>query len=131
MSIPTDTLDFFRTQWAQRLVDTCTIKSVTGSSFNDTTGQTEPTYTSRYTGACLIRPGPPGAADYGDQLTETRRYTVFIPYDESAVSPGDLVDLTSTRDAHLNETEQLVVRNIRADTYNTVRKLECEENQSD
>lgn len=130
MSVAEAHLSFFRGQWATRLVDTCLIKEQTGSAFNPTTGQSEPTFTTRYDGPALIRSGSPGDAEYGEQQTEIRAYTVFVPHDETGLSPGFLVDVTSTHDGDLDGL-QLVVRNVGKDTYRTVRPLECEENQSD
>ena len=130
MSVASEHVAFFRTAWASRFVDTCVIKRATGSTFNESTGQTEPTYTTQYTGVCLVRSRNQSDADFGAQLAEVRGYRVFIPYTETATEPGDLVDVTSTFDGRL-DGNQLVVRNVRGDTYNTVRVVECEENQSD
>ena len=126
MSVPTDTLSFFRTQWATRLVDTCVVKRITGNSFSDTTGVNTPTYTTQYSGDCLVRPLAPGSAEFGQELVETRGYTVFVPYDEEDPLPDDLVDITSTFDGFL-DGKQFVVRNIAGDTYDTVRRLICQE----
>jgi len=130
MSLAEAHLGFFRDQWAERFVDECVIKEATGSAFNPTTGQTTPTFTTRYDGPCLIRAGSPGDAEFGEQQTEIRGYTVFVPYDTTGLSPGFLVDLTSTHDGDLDGL-QLVIRNVGKDTYRTMRPLECEENQSD
>ena len=130
MSIASGVLDFFRDQWADRLVDSCIIQEQTGESFNATTGESEPTYTTRYEGPCLIRSGSPGDATYGEQLAETRMYTVHVPHTTEGLSHGFLVDITSTHDGDLDGL-QLVIRNVGKDTYRTNRPLECEENQSD
>ena len=53
---------------------------------------------------------------------------VLVPYDEADPLPGDLVDVTSTTDSRLNGN-QLVVLAVGGDSYNTVRKLFCEEYQ--
>ncbi|MCI0678528.1 MAG: DUF6093 family protein [Actinobacteria bacterium] len=130
MSVASETLPFFRDQWAERLVDSCVIKRADGSSFSDVTGQTTIVYETIYLGVCLVRPTGAGSAEYGEQETAVRRYRVFIPDDETGPQPGDLIDVTSTRDGHL-DGNTLVITGLRADTYNTVRALDCEENQDD
>lgn len=130
MSIPLGTIDLFRSQWATRFADEVTIKEITGTSFNDTTGQTEPTYTNRYVGAYLWRDEGGRDIDYGEQEAEIRRGTLHVPYTVDGIAPGMVADLTSATDEDLDGL-QVIVRQIRKDTYNTVRKLICEENQSD
>ena len=126
MSEITDTLPLWRARWLTRMVDSCVVKRITGNSFNDTTGVNTPTYTTQYSGECLVRPLAPGSAEFGQELVETRGYTVFIPYDEEDPLPDDLVDITSTSDGFL-DGKQFVVRNIRGDTDVTVRRLICQE----
>lgn len=128
MTAVTDAVAFFRSsgQWPSRMVDTCVVKRVTGSTFNDTTGVRTPTYTTQYSGACLVRPLQAGSVEFGQELVETRGYTVFVPYDETDPLPDDLVDVTSTFDGLLNG-KQFVVRNIHGDTNLTVRRLTCQE----
>lgn len=130
MSVASATVSLFRNLWADRFVDTCVVKEETGTSYNDTTKQDEPTYTTRYSGACLVRDVSARDVDLGEQQTEIRRYRVFVPYDTTGLAPKMLVDVTSTNDGDLNGL-QLVVRSVGKDTYNTVRILECEEDQSD
>ena len=126
MSVASDSLAFFRTQWTDRFVDTCVVKRITSTSFNDSTGVRTPTYTTQYSGACLVRPLTPGSAEFGQELVELRGYTVFVPHDEGDPLPDDLVDITSTFDGFLNG-KQFVVRNVAGDTYDTVRRLHCQE----
>lgn len=132
MSIASDHIPFFRGEWSDRFIDTCVVKRVTGSSFNSTTGQTTPTYTTQYSGVCLVRP-PMGidrgeSAFFGEQTVEYRKYLIFIPYTADNPQVDDLVDITSTFDGILNG-KQLTVRNVPTDSYNNRRVLECEDNQ--
>lgn len=130
MSIATDLLSFFRTEWADRLTDTCVVKRETGESFSDVTGVSTPTYTTNYSGPCLVRPvfGPREAGDelFGQELLQTRRYVVHVPYTEADQLPGDLVDITSVTDSFLTG-KQFVVMNVPGDTLVTNRGLICEE----
>lgn len=128
MSVASSTIGFFRSQWAQRFVDSCVIKRQTGESFDADTGQTTSTYTNQYSGGCLWRPGIQLDDQFGEQQVELRFGTLYIPYDETDPEPDDLVDMTSTRDGVL-DSKQLVVRNVSHDTYNTRRILYCEDNQ--
>jgi hypothetical protein len=129
MSIVTDHVTgLFRTEWATRFVDTCDIVARSQGALNTTTGEYTPTEVVHYSGACLARPMSPGSTEVGEEQIEQRDYLVVIPWDKVAVEIDDIVKMTSTFDGVLNGKE-LVVRNIRADTYNTARKLLCEDNQ--
>lgn len=126
MSVATDHAAFFQAEWADRLVDSCVVKREASTSFSTTTGVYTPTYTTVTSSACLVRPAAAGAVQSGEHQTELRMYQVFIPYTVTGPLPDDLVDVTSTNDAFLNG-KQFVVRNIAGDTYNHVRRLDCEE----
>lgn len=126
MSEVSTLLPFWQARWLTRMVDSCVVKRVTSTSFNDTTGVRTPTYTTQYSGVCLVRPLSPGSVEFGQELVETRGYTVFVPYTEEDPLPDDLVDITSTSDGFL-DGKQFVVRNVPGDTHVTVRRLLCEE----
>ena len=127
MSLASDIQSFFQTKWANRLVDTCTVKRVSDSGFSTTSGSYSPTYTTVTTTSCLVRPSAQGDEVAGEAQQELRRYNVFISYQVTDLQPDDLVDITSTNDSYLNG-KTFTVRNVRGDTYNHVRRLECEEN---
>lgn len=126
MSLATDTLEYFRGQWAERFTDSCVVKRVTGNVLNQTTGVYEPTFANNYSGPCLVRPLTPSDVQAGQELIATRGYSVFLPYTEDDQLPEDLIDVTSATDAFLTG-KQFVVRNIEGDTYITRRELICEE----
>lgn len=126
MSIPTSVLPFFRTQWATRFTDTCIIKRRTGMALNQSTGVNEPTYNTHYSGPCLVRPLSGSEVVAGQELVATHGLIVFIPYTEVGHLPEDLIDVTSTTAADLSG-RQFVITNVELDTYDTVRKLTCEE----
>lgn len=124
----TDTLAFFRTQWATRYTDSCVIKRhVAGPGvLNQTTGVYAPSYTTIYSGPCMVHRETPGATVAGQELVATHTYTLSIPYTEDDELPEDLVDVTSTTDTYLNG-RQLVVKEIYGDSHITDRKLGCED----
>ena len=128
MSVASDSLAFFRTQWAERFVDTCVVKRQTGSSFNDTTGVRTPTFTTQYSGPCLVRPRTSHDTQYGQEQVVVFNHVLELPWDEDDPARGDLADITSTRDGKLNG-KQFIVNGIPTDTYNTHRILLCQDNQ--
>lgn len=128
MSTASDLVAFFRTEWSDRFVDTCVINRKSAGALNTTTGEYTPTDTPQYSGSCLVRPKDPYTAVIGEELVELRGYLVIIPYSEEDVAVDDVVTVTSTFDGVL-DGKNLIVRNVRADTYNTARKLDCEDNQ--
>lgn len=126
MSEATDLLPFFQTEWAKRFTDSCVVKRATGQSFSDITGTYTPTYTTNYSGPCLIRPLNAGDLSVGEEQVGTRGYAVFIPYTETDQLRGDVVDVTSATDAFLTG-KSFVVSNLPGDTYITKRTLICDE----
>lgn len=125
MSIFTDTLGLLRNRWSEELVDSCVLKSVSGQVFSETTGTYIATYATSFSGACLVRPARPTSAQTGQQQAEIRMYEVYVPYTVTDAEPDYLVDVTST-DGYLSG-RQLVVRNVKGDSYSVVRQLDCEE----
>jgi hypothetical protein len=87
-----------RTEWALRFVDTCIVSRVTGSSFNETTGQTEPTTAQVYSGGCLVRPASASESDFGETRRQEVDYDLYLPYDAAELEEGDSVTVTSTLD---------------------------------
>jgi hypothetical protein len=87
-----------RAEWALRFVDTCVISRVTGSSFNNTTGQTEPTTAQVYSGGCLVRPASASESDFGETRRQEVDYDVYLPFDAAELEEGDMVTVTSTLD---------------------------------
>ena len=131
MSLPTSVATIFQTAWVSRMVDTCHIQRLTGTTLNTGTGVEAPTYSDIYgtsgtPSACLVRPSSASDVDAGEQQTELRMYNVYIPHTETTVEPGDLVTITSTYDGQLTGST-FTVRNIQTDTYNHRRLLNCEE----
>lgn len=126
MSIATDTLAFFRTEWALRFTDSCVIKRQTGTTLNQTTGKYEPTYDTIYSGPCLVRPITASDVVIGQEQVGVLGYNTFLPYTEADEAKGDLVDVTSATDTRLTG-KQFVVTSVDADTYITKRTLTCED----
>ena len=119
----------FRAGWAARLIDSCVIERATGESLNTTTGTRTVTWgTTVYSGACLVRSEQLTEGPAGERRLARGRYLVRIPYDQTGPRADDRVTVTSVTDPALDGRAFIVV-NVRADTYNTVRILECEEHR--
>jgi hypothetical protein len=121
-------VETLQARWAEELVDSCVIKAVSGQTLNTTTGVYAVTYSTTYSGECLVRPSRHSGVQFGQQQTEVRMYSVFVPHTTTALEPDLLVDVTST-DGYLTG-RQLVVRNVRGDSYPAIRELECEDTQN-
>ena len=128
MSTAADTLTFFRDQWASRLVDTCTVERRSLGALNPGTLTYTPTVAVQYTGPCLVRPQNGSAKDYGQESVATRDYVVMVPFGEDDVVVDDIVVVNSTHDGLL-DVKELIVTNVRVDTYDTVRRFDCLDNQ--
>jgi hypothetical protein len=120
MSLPAATVDYFRSEWALRFTDTCSVARVTGSTFNETTGQTEPTTTEVYDGGCLVRPAQASEADFGEDRRQEVDYDLYLPYDSAELEEGDQVTVTSEDPL----MPVLTVLRGFADTYLTKRHYE-------
>lgn len=129
MSIVTDHLTFFRTRWATRLVDTCTINRRAAGTLNTTTGVIAAgADAEQYSGVCLIRPASRSQKDYGQEQIGVVLYEVFVPYTVTGIEPDDQVVLgTVNYDAEL-QAETLRVVSVEGDSYNTIRRLVCAHN---
>jgi hypothetical protein len=123
-----DTAALTRTIWDTRFTDSCVIKEQTGRTLNTSTGVYTPTYTTRYSGPCLVRPAGSSDAVYGQQLVVVFDHVVMIPWDEDDPAVNHLVDITSATDPKLTG-KQFTIRGIPGDTYTTHRILLCQDNQ--
>ena len=123
MSVATGVVPYLRSQWATRFVDTCTVDRVTGTVFNDTTGQTEPTISEVYSGECVVRPAAAREADFGGARRQEGSYDLYLPYDSAELEEGDLVTVTAALDPLI---PVLTVARGFTDSYLTRRHYECE-----
>jgi hypothetical protein len=128
MSIPTDTIATFRTEWAARFVDTITVKRTTDrGTFNATTlaydGGTDGT---PYSGPGLARPlASKETAQYGEQLVTATGIVIFLPYDAGVFDVED----EATIDVSYGDTElegkTVTVVAVTYDSYRTRQRLVC------
>lgn len=126
MTTPVSYASFFRTWWESRFEDSCLVKRPATQTFVESTGTYEVSYSTAYSGPCLVRPSAQDDAQSGEQQVEIRFYNVILPHTATDVEPDDLVDITSTNDSYLSGL-QMVVRNVSGDTYNHKRVVRCEE----
>jgi hypothetical protein len=127
VSIPSSLAPFFRDLWAERMVDTCVIRRISGQTLNTSTGAYVTTYTTTYSGDCLARPKMASDATAGGLQHELRMYDVYVPHTVTNVEPDDEVVVTSG-DGWLSG-RTLHVRNVEGDSYSHHRLLSCEDNQ--
>jgi hypothetical protein len=123
MSIPSLTVGYFRDQWADRFVDSCVVTRVTGSTFNDTTGETEETTAQVYSGECLVRPAQAGhgEVDFGEDRRQEVDYDIYLPFDAATLENGDEVSVTADLDPNI---PTLTVLKGFTDSYLTRRHYE-------
>lgn len=98
MSVASSTVAWFRAEWAPRFVDSCIVSRVTGSSFNETSGQTVPTTAQVYSGECLVRPASASESDFGETRRQEVDYDLYLPHDSAELEEGDTVTVASTLD---------------------------------
>jgi hypothetical protein len=122
VSVASTTVAYFRTEWAGRFVDSAVVTRVTGTSFNNTTGQTELTTAEVYDGECLVRPANASEKDFGEDRRQQVDYDLYLPYDAAELEESDRVTVTSTLDPDI---PVLTVLRGFADSYLTRRHYEC------
>jgi uncharacterized protein DUF6093 len=86
------------------MVDTCTVRRVTGTSTNTTTGAVTPTYSTIYTGACKVqqRQAIARPETIGEATVFISRLELHLPVTVTGVASDDLVTVTaSVHDADL------------------------------
>jgi len=123
VSIAASTVAYFRGQWASRFVDTCVVARVTGTTFNTSTGQTEQTTTTVYSGVCLVRPANAAEVDVGETRRQQVDYNLYVPHTVADLEEGDMVTVTSTLDPDIPVVT--VLRGF-TDSYLTRHHYECE-----
>lgn len=116
MSILDDYVDVFRGLLTGEYPDSCVASRVTGTTFNDTTGQTEETTATAYSGECLYRPAGAGETDFGEDRRQELDGTLHLPHTAAILEEGDKVVVTSTTDPDI---PTLTVTRRIADSYLT------------
>lgn len=116
-----------RDAWANRInnsATTCTATRVTGTTFNNTTGETEETTTTVLTGvACLVRPASAREVDFGEDRRQEVDFDLYLLHDSTALETDDEVVFTSTVDPNLPTVT--VLRWANPDSYLTRKHYEC------
>lgn len=113
------------------MVDTCTIRRVTGEAMNATTLVMEPTYSTVYTGRCRVQlnDGAPMRPDAGEHRGTLMRTVVQIPVTVTAVRVDDIVTISLSEDSDLPGRTFRVAAMFHK-THASARRLECEETQA-
>lgn len=111
------------------MVDTCTVKYVSGVVFNGTSGVDEPTYTTRFTSPCKVqeRGVQSTERDAGGREATLVRTTIHLPISAGAVEVDDLVTITVS--AHDPQLAGRVFRVLApaGKSFATARRFEVEE----
>ena len=125
MSIASDTLAFFRTEWADRLVDTCTIDRTTNKgTLNTSTGAYSAATTSQiYSGACLWRRSGREATKrtLSDVAASSQYAVVFVPNTVVGVERDDTITITAATDPDAIGIWQVVSAEV--DAYANSREI--------
>lgn len=108
------------------MVDTCTIRRVTGTTDDPDTGYGVKTYLSPnpYTGKCRVQQGIAQAAedDAGEDFQLRLRLVVQLPVTVVGVEIGDEVTITASRDLDL-VGRTFLVRDLFHKTDETARRI--------
>lgn len=131
MSLFSDALPLFKTQFEAAMTDTCTVNESGGTgALNVSTGEYDsaPAATLIYSGKCLARPRGDSDPTFGLELVDLGAYVVIVPATVTNVRKGHTVTLTATGDTELTGAD-LYVRHVGSDTFNARRILSCDFNR--
>lgn len=136
MSVASDHVAFFRTQWANRFVDTVTITDLTTrGTFNRTTKKYDnPAAAVVYTGGALIRPAGVTSRDSTTRAVTSQvvyDFDIHLPHTATGIQPGNTVTIDavySLGDQDLPGTT-LTVEHVVDDTYDTHSVVRCNRSQ--
>ena len=135
MSIASDTVPLFRSEWAVRFVDRCTIFNTVAAADRGAINETTLQYDSQAEGViasgvpCLARSsgGNDDAVLFGQEARTFTGIDVYVAHDAAAAIDVDHeVELTSSEFEPQLVGLRLVIRSIIRDSYNTRRLLQCE-----
>lgn len=110
------------------MVDTCTIRRVTGEA-TDADGVITPTYTALYSGACRVQQQQPYAErkDAGQAFLLALRLEVQLPMTVTGLEPDDeLTIVTSLMDPDL-PGRVFKIRDLAHKTDASSRRVQCQE----
>jgi len=110
------------------MTDTCTITRVTATAIASN-GDTTPTTTEVYTGACRVRPRQTQdrMVEQGGTEVGVGDLVVSVPITATGITPGDIVTITaSTYDADLVDRVMTVLGALHGSQI-TARRLSCQE----
>lgn len=82
----------------RNMLDTCTVKTVTGITTNPTTGADVPTYSAPiYTGRCKVQTYEPQERnpEVGGATVTVQRYSIHVPVGSFAPAVGQVITITA------------------------------------
>lgn len=111
------------------MVDTCTIRRVTGTSTDDFSGVQTPTYAAVYAGKCRIRQlrALPEDHDAGEDYVLLTRRQLQLPIAAVGIRTGDVVTFTAAAHDPDLVGKVFLVRGPAEGTEITARRVEVTE----
>lgn len=111
------------------MTDTCVIENQTGSTFDDTTGEETPSWTTVYSGACKVQQSALSLRqpDVGPAEAHVGSMQIHLPHDTTGVEVGHRVTVTSENPPL--DGRQFRVVGLPAKTHQTALRIDVEERQ--
>lgn len=107
------------------MLDTCTVKRVTGTSTDDNTAAVTPTYSTVYSGLCkLQRPAAAGRRDIAEDSVAVAPLELHLPISGSAgIQTDDVVTVTASQLDADNVGKVFRIAGPARGTFRTARRL--------
>ena len=105
-------LETARARTETRMVDACTTRRQTGTTYDDTTGHTVPTWTACYAGPCRLKETSATArsSEVGEAAVLLVQPQIHLPMSAPLLQPGDEITLTACPDDPLSVGRVFIVK---------------------
>lgn len=115
-----------------RMADTCTTRRQTGTTYDDETGTTVPTWTALYAGPCRMRQPNARAtnAAAGEAAVLLQQPEVHLPMSAALLRPGDQITITASTSDPASAGRVFIVREVPAHAQATGRRYGVTERTS-
>jgi len=109
------------------MLDTCTVRRKTGTTFNESTGQYTDTTSTIYTGKCKLQDRLiQGEAEAGGREVITLSSVLHLPVSVTTVQVDDVAEVTASQDPGA-VGRKLRVAQVHYKSYATARQLQVED----
>jgi hypothetical protein len=108
----------------QGMTDACTTRRNTGTTYDDATGNTTPTWTAVYSGPCRMRQprAEANSSQVGEAAVLLQQPELHLPMSAALHRPGDEITITASINDPASVGRVFIVRAVPAHSNATARR---------